>query len=179
MIKNKNTEAINNYSDSIKIEVEDYLKSNKVLILSGFVDFRLFKYKKHLEELVIDSVNQYIMDKEYISFVNLLKSYIESKVPKDISINLLYINSKGILLSDKNEYLELEPFNSSYLSDISFSHNDYVLNTLVGLLPKKIIIHLISPKDQFIKTIELIFSNKVKLCENCDLCKTYKLFKME
>ena len=119
------------------------------------------------------------MDKEYISFVNLLKSYIESKVPKDISINLLYINSKGILLSDKNEYLELEPFNSSYLSDISFSHNDYVLNTLVGLLPKKIIIHLISPKDQFIKTIELIFSNKVKLCENCDLCKTYKLFKME
>ena len=46
LIKNKNTEAINNYSDSIKIEVEDYLKSNKVLILSGFVDFRLFKYKK-------------------------------------------------------------------------------------------------------------------------------------
>ena len=179
LIKNKNSNLTDSYIDSIMVEVENYLRNNKIILLSGFVNFRLDEYKKHLENLVVDSVNQYIIDKEYINFVNLLKSYIESKIPKDISINLLYINSKGILLSNENEYIELEPFNSSYLSDISFSHNDYVLNTLVGLLPRKIIVHLISPKDQFIKTIEMIFSNKVQLCEGCNLCRTYKLLKLE
>lgn len=159
--------------------IYNYIIQNKVLIISGFVDFRLKKYYSYLEEIVSEAVNQYVIDREYISFVNLLKSYIDSKVPNDIIINLIYINSKGLLLSENGNHIELEYFNNSYLSDISFSTNDYVLNTLIGILPKKVVIHLVSPKDQFIRTIDMIFDSKVYYCEDCALCRAYKTLKLQ
>jgi len=50
------------------------------------------------------------------------------------------------------------------LSDISFSNNDYILNTLLSILPSKIIIHLQNNYiDEFINTLALIFENKVEI----------------
>lgn len=159
--------------------IYNYLKNNKKIILSGFVDFCLPSYYSYLEKIIAEAVNQFIIDREYISFVNLLKYYVDSKIPNNTTVNLIYVNSNGILLSNNGDYLKLENFNSSYVSDISFSQNDYILNTLVGLLPSKIEIHLISPKDQFIKTIEMIFTNKVHICNGCEICKTYKLLQLQ
>ena len=65
--------------------------------------------------------------------------------------------------------------NSKYLSDISFSSNDYALNTLLTLLPKKLYIHIIDNEDDFINTLKLIFNSKVFICTDCDLCNLYKL----
>ena len=61
------------------------------------------------------------------------------------------------------------------MSDISFSSNDYALNTLLNLVPKKITIHLIDGYvDEFINTLKLIFQDKVQICEDCDICLLYK-----
>ena len=152
--------------------------SNKVLLLTGFVNFRLKDYILSLEDLVAEAVNQYVIDKEYLKFVDLLRGYVNSKIPEDLVLNLIYVNSEGILITDDGEFVKLEDFGSSYFSDISFSKNDYILNTLVGLIPSKIMIHLISPKDQFIKTIELIFEDKVEYCTGCELCNAYKLLNL-
>ena len=66
--------------------------------------------------------------------------------------------------------------NSKYLSDITFSSNDYTLNTLLTLLPKKIYIHLIDNiQDEFITTLKLIFDDRVCICNDCDICKIHKL----
>ena len=156
----------------------DYLQNNNKIILSGFVNFRLKKYVDYLDKMMSEAVNQYLIDREYISFVNLLKNYVDTKRSKYGCVNLIYVNSKGILMSENGEIIELDTFNSSYISDISFSQNDYILNTLIGILPKKIVLHLISPSDQFIKTIEMIFSNKVQICKDCELCKNYKILQL-
>lgn len=163
----------------ISIPLEEYLKDNKSIILDGFVNFRIPSYILNIKTLVAESVNQYIIDKEYIDFVNILRDYVNSQNSKTNIVNLIYINSEGILLSSKGDYIDLEKFNSIYLSDISFSKNDYILNTLIGVLPNKIMLHLISPKDQFIKTIELIFEGKVKYCKNCNLCQAYSLLSLK
>ncbi|MBR3324828.1 MAG: putative sporulation protein YtxC [Clostridia bacterium] len=176
LIKAKKIYDLKYVKKIIKPAIIEYLNSNKSLIISGFVNFRLSNYLKYLEKIVAESVNQYIVDKEYINFVNLLRNYINSKKTNNLKVNLINISSNGILLSDNGEIIKLDSFNSAYISDISFSQNDYILNTLVGLLPSKIKIHLVSPKDQFIKTIEMIFTNKVQYCEGCKLCKAFKLF---
>lgn len=163
----------------IFVPLKEYLETNKSIILTGFVNFRLSDYINSLQDLITESVNQYIVDKEYLEFVDLLKSYVNSKRPESNIINLIYVNSEGILLSDDGKFIDLEDFDSEYLSDISFSKNDYVLNTLVGILPKEIVLHLVSPKDQFIKTIELIFEDRVKVCGNCELCKAYKMLNLK
>ena len=147
------------------------------MILEGFVHFRLPDYEETLEEIVDFAVNQFIIEKEYTEFINLLKVYIDSKEPQTKLVHLIYTNGESILLDENKNVIVLDDyiFNAQYLSDISFSSNDFALNTLLTLLPKKIEVHLISLEDEFIHTLKLIFSNRISICTDCNICKTYRV----
>ena len=112
-----------------------------------------------------------------MEFISLLKLYINSQPSNANIVHLIYKKSESTLL-DENKNLIInsdELFNAKYLSDISFSSNDYTLNTLLNILPKKIYIHLIDNNiDEFINTLQLIFENRISICLNCDICKMYK-----
>lgn len=157
--------------------VKQYIKQNKTIILEGFVYFRLQDYFKYIDETLDTAVNEFIVEKEYSEFINLLREYIESKIPKNNIINLIYINGESILLDEKRNIIPITEniYNAQYLSDITFSSNDKALNTLLCMLPKKIEIHLIGTQDEFINTLQAIFQNRVTICKECDICKTYKI----
>ena len=138
-----------------------------------------YNFKRNTEYHDVKGTIYINSDKEYIEFVNLLKGYVDSKVPNNKVVNLVYVNSEAILLSSDGNLIELDLFDSKYLSDITFCNNDYVLNTLVGILPSKIILHLVSAKDVFIKTVELIFGDKVSVCPGCELCTAYKMLNLK
>ena len=91
-------------------------------------------------------------------------------------IHLIYLNGEAILLDKQKNVISLAKNNldKCYLSDISFSANDYALNSLLSLLPSKLIIHLISPADDFINTLQAIFGSSVSICTDCDICTIYK-----
>ena len=149
--------------------------------MTGFIKFRLTDYYNVLEELVDEAVNIYIVEKEYLEFVSLLKLYISSQNSNIDVIHLIYSDENSILL---NKNKNIIPFSedllkTKYLSDISFSKNDYILNTLLNLLPKKIYIHIIHNYiDEFINTLSLIFENRVVICKDCDICELYKNMKI-
>lgn len=147
------------------------------MILDGFVNFRLDTYCKTLEEVVDSAVNQYIIEREYNEFIHLLQLYIESKDAISPMVHLIYTNGESILLNQEKNLINLQDniFNAKYLSDISFSSNDYALNSLLTLLPKKIEIHLIGYEDEFIKTLKLIFGTRVSICTDCNICRTYRI----
>lgn len=150
-----------------------YATQNSFFVFDGFVNFSLYDYIDVLKRLVQESVNQYLIDKEYLRFVELLRNYVKNSNSKSSTIHLLYVNAEAFLIDESGKDIKLEDFSNTYVSDISFSKNDYVLNTLIGLVPEKIIIHLLSPYDQFTKTIELIFEDKAHICTSCSLCKNY------
>ena len=122
--------------------------------------------------------DNYEIEKEYLEFISLLKLYVNSQLPITPIIHLVSSNL-GILLLDENlNIIELDKsnLNTKYLSDISFSDNDYVLNTLLNLLPRKLYLHLAnnSPENfEFINTIKLVFENRIEICTNCDICNLY------
>ena len=155
----------------------NYINENKSMILDGFVNFRLESYNKTIEEIVDYAVNQYIIEKEYTEFIDLLKLYIDSKESQTSIIHMIYTNGESILLNENKNVINLKDniFNAKYLSDISFSSNDYALNALLTLLPKKIEIHLIGLEDEFINTLKLIFGNRVLICTDCNICRTYSV----
>lgn len=167
--------------ECILANVFKYLTENNSMILSGFVNFRLQNYIKSIDSAVDIAVNKFILEKEYKEFIDLLKLYIKSKEPNINSIHLIYMNEDSILLDENKNILAIsqDVFNAKYLSDISFSSNDYILNTLLDLLPKEINIHLIQGDDEFIKTLKLIFENRIHICNDCDICKTYRLINKE
>lgn len=157
--------------------IKEYIKENKAMILDGFIYFRLKAYLEYLDEIVDSGVNKFIIEKEYREFIGLLRVYVESKVPKYNLLHLIYINGESILLDEKRNIVSVSEniYNAKYLSDISFSSNDFALNTLLCLLPKRIEIHLINEEDEFINTLKLIFEGRVTICKDCDICKTYKI----
>lgn len=175
---------IDNEDDSLKFRKEEiwtnvlkYLSENKSMILDGFVNFRLGDYLTTVDNIVDYSVSKYIVEKEYTEFINLLKLYIDSKECEAKLVHLVYSGGESILLDEHRNIISLEDdiFNAKYLSDISFSSNDYALNALLTLLPERIEIHIIGYEDEFIDTLKLIFGTRIFICRNCNICRTYKI----
>lgn len=172
---------VNIRKDSIKISCIEYFSNNKSVILDGFVNFRINEYIKIIDYIVDLSVNKFIIDREYSEFIDLLKCYINSRDCNFSLVHLIYRTQESTLLDESKNIISLDDsiLNNKYLSDISFSSNDYTLNTLLTLLPKKIYIHLIdSVEDEFINTLKLIFGNRISICNDCNICKFYKLEKI-
>lgn len=92
-------------------------------------------------------------------------------------LHLIYHHGESIILDNEKNVVSVSEniYNAKYLSDISFSSNDYALNTLLTLLPAKVEIHLIDEEDEFINTLKLIFEDRVSICRECNICKTYQL----
>lgn len=171
----KDTKDFMNRKEKIFSCLYEYINENKFFILDGFVNFRLFEYTSLLGECVDMAVNKFIIDKEYKEFIALLQNYINSQESKKDIIHVIYSNSEPILLDDKqNVLIYSDEFqNAKYLSDISFSSNDYCLNALLNLLPRKIVVHMIIEEDEFVKTLSLIFGKRLMICRECNICRAF------
>ena len=158
-------------------EIKAYIKDNRSIVLEGVANFRINEYIKLIDNIVDMSVNKYIIEKEYKEFINLLKIFVNTSESKMEIIHLIYVNGESILLDKDKNIIQIDCNinNAKYLSDITFSSNDIALNTLLSILPSKIEVHIINEEDEFINTLKLIFENRIKICTECNICKTYRM----
>lgn len=159
----------------------EYLASHKSIVLNGFINFRLKSYVSFLDDILNEAVNHFVIEKEYLEFISLLKLYINSQNYGCKMVHLVFSSSESILLDENKNPIEVDDdiFKAKYLSDITFSANDYILNSLLTLLPRKIHLHLVdSYMDEFIHTLQLVFENRVHLCTDCNICQLYKKTKI-
>ena len=70
------------------------------------------------------------------ALLNLLKMYVNSKEPETEEIHLIYTNGESILLDKNKDIITIanNSFNAKYLSDITFSSNDFALNALLSII---------------------------------------------
>ena len=145
-----------------------YISNNKNIYLDGFIPFRAKEYIDFLTKNVDNAVNNYLIDREYTEFISILKLYVNSQKSQTNLVHLFYNDSKAILLDENSNVIEDKKMvlNAKYLSDISFSENDYAFNTILSIIPQKIYIHLVDENyDEFINTLKLIFENRVVFCK--------------
>lgn len=156
----------------------EYISTHHSIILTGFINFRLKEYRNLLEDLTDFSVNEFIIEREYLEFISLLRLYVNSQLPSPLTVHLISFGNDILLLDENMEIIDVDKnaLKAKYLSDVSFSNNDYVLNTLLNLLPKKIHLHLVSASGNldFINTLQLVFENRVEICNDCNICNLYK-----
>lgn len=165
--------------DYINNEIFKNITCSHSFYLQGSINFNLSKYINFLNNQIDIAVNKFLIDKEYLEFVNILKLYIksESENSKIEHLHLIYKDKISIITDDNQNIISYNDNlkKARYISDISFSSNDLALNTLLSLIPKSITIHLVDDYcDEFINTLKLIFGEKVKICEDCDICNIYK-----
>ncbi len=158
-----------------------FLSTHRSIVLNGFINFRVKNYLSLLDDIVNEAVNHFVIEKEYLEFISLLKLYINSQEYGCEMVHIIFSSSESILLDENKNLIVVNDdiFKAKILSDITFSSNDYILNSLLTLLPKKIYIHLVDNyKDEFINTLQLVFENKVNLCTECNICQLYKKTKI-
>lgn len=154
----------------------EYVSNEKSIFLDGFITFRLKNYQYILNEIMETSINKFLIEKEYNEFISIVKLYINTTPPSSNSVHVIYSKDKTIILDENECLLSITEnmYNSKYISDISFSTNDYILNVLLNLLPKKIFLHCAYDSlDDFLLTLKLSFEDKIEFCTDCDLCKKY------
>lgn len=180
----KEYDVINTKYDLINNSIFKHLLNHHSLYFKSFIDFRLKEYKDLIDKKIDLAVNQFLIDKEYIEFVNILRLYINSESSSSNleHLHLIYKNKDSIIIDDNKNIVSCNDniTKAKYISDITFSSNDLALNTLLNLLPHKITIHLVDGfQDEFIETLKLIFQNKITICEDCDICNMYRYTKIK
>lgn len=178
---------IENFSNNFEQKLQilnslfyNYLLCNKSLYLTGFLTFRMQNYINILDTILSEAVNSFIIEKEYLEFISILRLYINSQSSNCNTVHFVYSENNSILLDENKQIIDTSSnlFNAKYLSDITFSNNDYILNTLLTLLPNHIYIHLIDNcKDKFINTLKTIFEHRVIVCTDCNICSLYNVKK--
>ena len=178
---------IENFSNNFEQKLQilnslfyNYLLCNKSLYLTGFLTFRMQNYINILDTILSEAVNSFIIEKEYLEFISILRLYINSQSSNCNTVHFVYSENHSILLDENKQIIDTSSnlFNAKYLSDITFSNNDYILNTLLTLLPNHIYIHLIDNcKDEFINTLKTIFEHRVIVCTDCNICSLYNVKK--
>lgn len=164
---------------SIYNSFSKYINEHHSIVLNGFFNFRLSEYHETLDYILNTCINRYLIEREYFEFINILRLYINSNISKVSNIHLVYFNNTSILLDNNKKIIDSkskEYFNAKFLSDITFSDNDYILNYLLNTLPAHLTIHISSDyiEDDFINTLKLIFEDRITICNNCDICSIYK-----
>ena len=159
-------EKISFFDEKLSSIITDtILKFYKEKMIKKIINFDYFYFEEYEKKIIIQNCCEIIESSEYEQ-ISKEKEYIHEAVLQYV------IENKNIVPLCK------EIYNAKFLSDIIFSENDYALNTLLTLLPQRIEIHLLDSEDEFIKTVKLIFEDRVYICRECNICRTYKMIKM-
>lgn len=162
-------QTLNEKTNILENSIQLYITQNKSCLIDGFINFRINSYKKYLQDCLENEVHTYVVSKEYIEYINVLHEYICESTPKTEQVHLIYSHSEKTLL-DKDKNIITTTNGKKYISDISFSENDFILNSILSLLPKKIFIHTNLTSDKFIKFLSSIFADNCVICSGCNIC---------
>ncbi|HHV26050.1 MAG TPA: putative sporulation protein YtxC [Tissierellia bacterium] len=154
-------------------EVYDYISINDLMIVDGFVSFRLKSRDKIINEIIKRSIDEFSAVKEYREFINILQYFIEIQEPKIDLINVV-IDDEYKLYDKENNLIDNDFFSDiiSELSDDGINEDDILISSIITIAPQRLIIHVNEEnKDkEIVDILQSVFIDKVEFCKGCNLC---------
>ncbi len=156
-------------------KLREFLSSYNQIVVEGFIRFRLKEYIKELEEAADKAVDDFLMDREYKEFIQLLKYFVDIQDSRTDVVNVVMKPNGSFMLYDgqnrviNNSYLEGFIFD---LTDSEINYEDLLISALITIAPREIMFHTGKAENtpNTLETIRCIFSNRVVLCKGCQLC---------
>ena len=158
---------------SIMYALLDYLNGEDLLILDGFVCFRLWEYRHYLYHIARMAAESVRRERSYREFITLLRSFVELQEPRvDVVHVIIRPNGHYRVLNRnydivENEYLEGFAGN---LAQHDLDLEDLLISALLAIAPFRIILHFPrewSPTD----AIQSIFRDRANYCLGCHQCE--------
>lgn len=158
-------------------KVIEYLSGSNQIILDGFIKFRLKEYVNELREAADQAVDDFLIEREYREFIQLLRYFVEIQEPRYELVHIVIRDGKNYSLFDEN--LQGIKANSlegcvMELSNNEMSYDDLFVSMLITLSPRNITIHRTGETQipLAVDTIVNVFEGRVSWCPGCRLCRS-------
>ncbi len=156
----------------------DYFMKNDRLYPDGFSAFRMKEFYECAEDSISMIVDEMLLNKEYLEFINMLKSFVSIHDSECDIINVYKPKHERYIMTDeRGRFVVGDVGNVSFeIAQEEISVYDMLLSDLISISPKSVIIH---NRDNFesqeiLKTIEMVFEGKISYCDGCSHCDKYK-----
>ncbi len=162
----------------IKNKFREILERSNLINLNGFINFRLKFIKLYAEQIVERCIDSYLMKKEYMDFISIIKLISDSEDGEYDVVNIMCSNNK-LQAYDKNMKKITYLTNVEFAAEISSnaSYDESIINILLSVSPRKIVIHeaKIDKKNKELQNtlgvIKRIFEGKYEICGGCRYCE--------
>jgi len=157
----------------IAAELFAWLRERPSLHLEGYITFRLDKYWEELAEAAEAAVDEFVMDRQYREFVELLSEFVGRQQPRVPAVNLVLKADGGFALYDE-DFRPMEPGDGARMApdfaDGELNVEDMVVSCLLAISPRTILLHARDPELPVVRTIGAIFGGRVTVCAGCGSC---------
>ncbi|OAT79456.1 putative sporulation protein YtxC [Desulfotomaculum copahuensis] len=160
----------------VRKKIDEFLGQNNQIVLEGFIRFRLKEYMEELQEAVDRAVDEFLLEREYKEFVQLLKYFVEIQEPRVDMVHVL-VSSGGVFqLLDEQKQVINSDYLEGFILDVvknEISYDDLLISALITLAPGQIVYHTGGGgmQDSTLETIKSVFSGRVCECTGCELCR--------
>lgn len=150
------------------------LNEEKIFDIEGFLQFRAREYLEELDQAVSLALDDYLIEREYVEFIQLLKRYVDTQISQIDTLHIGF-NSLGKFSLYNEEGKEIT---QQILEEASVKEDtgdllleDLLISSLIQVAPRQIVLHICCDNDQnTLQTIRSVFAERVSYCTGCKLC---------
>jgi len=146
-------------------QILTYLNKHQDLNVEGFVRFRLKDYLDDLKFAVERAVDDFIIEKEYNEFIDLLKYFVDLQEPRIGVVHVIKRGNDSFKIMDKNGSIINNEYLEGYLAEMfddEVEYEDLLVSALINVAPLKIVLHFKDENTE--KTVRNIFGERVEVC---------------
>lgn len=158
----------------IREALSAYLKDQDRINLDGFLHFRLRSYWEELEDILYLSIDQFLSEKEYQEFVQLLQHFVQILEPRHDLVHVVLREPDGFaLLDEQGHVLQADVLTNELKAENGYAdQDDLLISALLSVAPNKLVLHVgtFRSRPKLVEILQQIFASKVELCRSCDYC---------
>ncbi len=165
-----------NRKTSLVTQILSCLEHSAVFDIEGFLRFRAHEYKDDVFKAVEYALDEYVIEKEYLDFILLLKQFVDSQKPRLEWLHVgmtpqgkfhLY-NNEGV----KVTHQFLEDYQLDNVHELGYE--DLLVSALIAVAPRQITLHIrYEGYKDTLNTIRSVFGDRVSDCQGCSLCEKF------
>ncbi|MDP4128410.1 MAG: putative sporulation protein YtxC [Bacillota bacterium] len=157
-------------------QILNCLDNSPVFELEGFLEFRAQEYKNEVSRAVEYAINEYVVEKEYFEFIQLLKHFVDNQTPRLDCLHVGVTSRGKFHLYNDNGIEVTHQFLEDYQLDNvhELGYEDLLVSALIAVAPRQVTLHIRNEgyKDT-LQTIRNVFGDRVSDCQGCSLCKSF------
>ncbi|AMX82655.1 sporulation protein [Geobacillus subterraneus] len=152
-----------------------FLRDGLSFSFSSFVTFRLKPYMERLQHYVELAIDEYKLEQEYQTFVQMLRDCLASRTPKWTRLYLVHDPPRFLFYDSDRRELSTAEVKQMIDRHLVFSQPMYidssVLAPLVSLAPAEIELYTDHPDDGMVQTMQNVFQERLRLRRRADFLR--------